>query len=61
MIPRRTRPQNIKPQDWRLVFELARVNGAENYQHELPAQGWDWPKQTYLQTRLEQKRKEQTK
>ena len=52
------RPRSRKPMDWQVIFELARVNGAENYQEYLPVHGRDWPKETWLQTRTEQVRKE---
>lgn len=37
------------------VFHNSRVNGAENFQEQLPVNGWEWPKGTFLQSRLEQK------
>lgn len=40
------------------VMRNSRVNGADNHQEHLPVNGWDWPKATFLQTRLEQKRGE---
>jgi hypothetical protein len=51
--------RKLKPQDWLRVFELARVNGADNNQRLLPNNGWKFPRDTWLQGRLtELKRKD---
>lgn len=38
------------------VFSLSVVNGADNRQDYLPEYKWAWPKDTYLQKRLKEKR-----
>ena len=45
--------------DLQKIFLLSRVNGADNCQELLPVNGWTWPTGTFLQTRLEQLKKEQ--
>jgi hypothetical protein len=37
---------------WQLVFTQSRVNGAEYFGDRLPCNSWDWPKNTFLQRRL---------
>lgn len=41
-----------KPSYWQLVFLQSRVNGATYNGEVLPRLSWDWPKNTYLQSRL---------
>lgn len=54
---------NLKPGDTPIIFERSTVNGADNMQHLLPVQPWEFPKSTWLQrrneSRLEQIHKEQ--
>lgn len=38
---------------WQLVFSQSKVNGAPYYGESLPGRTWDWPKDTYLQRRLQ--------
>lgn len=38
---------------WQLVFLQSRVNGAAYHGERLPGHNWNWPKNTYLQRRLE--------
>ena len=45
--------------DWQKIFSLSVINGNENFQHLLPVNGWEFPKQTWLQKRLDEIRKEQ--
>ena len=42
---------------WQLVFNQSRVNGAEYYGERLPINSWDWPKNTFLQKRLNELKK----
>lgn len=42
-----------KPSFWQLVFLQSKVNGAPYSGEELPGRNWDWPKNTYLQRRLQ--------
>jgi hypothetical protein len=46
----------IEHTNWQRVFRLSVVNGAENFQYLLPEQKIDWPKNTYLQSRLRELR-----
>ena len=39
---------------WQLVFSQSKVNGAPYFGETLPGRTWDWPKDTYLQRRLQQ-------
>jgi hypothetical protein len=39
---------------WQLVFSQSKVNGAPYFGDTLPGRSWDWPKDTYLQRRLQQ-------
>ena len=43
-----------KPSFWQLVFSQSRVNGAPYFGDNLPGRSWEWPKDTYLQRRLQQ-------
>jgi hypothetical protein len=43
---------------WQLVFNQSRVNGAAYFGDRLPCYSWDWPKNTFLQRRLHQLRKQ---
>lgn len=45
-----------KPSYWQLIFSQSKVNGAPYYGESLPGRVWDWPKDTYLQRRLQQVR-----
>lgn len=42
-----------KPSYWQLIFMQSKVNGAVYNGEELPGRNWDWPKDTYLQRRLQ--------
>ena len=46
------------PTDWTTIFSLSVVNGAEYHGDTLPVMGREWPQRTWLQTRLEEVRKE---
>jgi hypothetical protein len=41
-----------KPSYWQLIFLQSKVNGAPYKGEELPGRSWDWPKDTYFQSRL---------
>jgi len=43
-----------KPSYWQLVFSQSKVNGAPYFGENLPGRSWDWPKDTYLQRRLQE-------
>jgi hypothetical protein len=43
---------------WQLVFNQSRVNGAEYFGDQLPCNSWDWPKNTFLQKRLSELKKQ---
>jgi hypothetical protein len=43
-----------KPSFWQVVFAQSKVNGALYIGEQLPNRSWDWPKDTYLQRRLQQ-------
>ena len=45
-----------KPSFWQLVFLQSKVNGAAYYGEELPGRNWNWPKDTYLQRRLQREK-----
>jgi hypothetical protein len=42
-----------KPSYWQLIFLQSKVNGAAYNGEDLPGRNWDWPKDTYLQKRLD--------
>ena len=42
-----------KPSYWQRVFLQSKVNGAMYFGEELPGRNWSWPKDTYLQRRLQ--------
>jgi hypothetical protein len=42
---------------WQLVFNQSKVNGAEYFGDRLPSNCWDWPKDTFLQKRLNELKK----
>ena len=42
--------------DWQKVFIMSTVNGADNCQDMLPSNGWEFPRETWLQKRLEELR-----
>jgi hypothetical protein len=42
---------------WEMVFNQSRVNGAEYFGDRLPCNSWDWPKNTFLQRRLNELKK----
>lgn len=44
----------VKPSYWQLIFLQSKVNGAAYRGEDLPGRNWDWPKDTYLQRRLQQ-------
>jgi hypothetical protein len=45
--------------DWQKIFLLSTVNGADNYQEMLPSNGWQFPRETWLQRRLKELKQEQ--
>jgi len=45
-----------KPSFWQLVFSQSKVNGALYMGEQLPGRNWNWPKNTYLQRRLQRVR-----
>jgi len=47
-------PDLGKQSFWQLVFSQSKVNGAPYFGENLPGRTWDWPKDTYLQRRLQQ-------
>lgn len=48
-----TNSQMGKQSFWQLVFSQSKVNGAPYHGENLPGRTWDWPKDTYLQRRLQ--------
>jgi hypothetical protein len=44
---------------WQLIFMQSKVNGAPYNGEALPGHNWDWPKETYLQRRLQRLRPSQ--
>lgn len=46
--------ETSKQSFWQLVFSQSKVNGAPYFGDSLPGRTWDWPKDTYLQRRLQQ-------
>jgi hypothetical protein len=42
---------------WQLVFNQSKVNGAEYFGDRLPSNSWEWPKDTFLQKRLNELKK----
>ena len=49
-----------KPSYWQLVFLQSKVNGAAYTGEELPGRNWHWPKDTFLQRRLQRDKWNQT-
>ena len=49
----------VKASFWQLVFLQSKVNGALYHGEELPGARWEWPKDTFLQRRLQQARSHQ--
>jgi len=47
---------NTKPSYWQRVFLQSKVNGAAYNGEELPGRNWNWPKDTYLQRRLQREK-----
>jgi hypothetical protein len=45
-----------KPSYWQRVFLQSKVNGAAYTGEELPGRNWNWPKDTYLQRRLQREK-----
>jgi len=45
-----------RPSYWQLVFLQSKVNGAAYTGEELPGRNWNWPKNTYLQRRLQRRK-----
>ena len=43
-----------RPSFWQLVFSQSKVNGAPYSGEQLPGRNWNWPKDTYLQRRLQE-------
>ena len=48
-----TETDTAKPSYWQLIFLQSKVNGASYGGDELLGRNWNWPKDTYLQRRLE--------
>jgi hypothetical protein len=44
--------------DWQKIFIMSTVNGADNCQDMLPRNGWEYPRETWLQKRLEELKEE---
>jgi hypothetical protein len=44
---------------WEMIFKLSKVNGALYLGDTLPPQNWKWPKNTWLQERLRDLRREE--
>jgi hypothetical protein len=42
---------------WQVVFNQSKVNGAEYFGDRLPSHSWEWPKDTFLQKRLNELKK----
>jgi len=40
---------------WQQIFELSKVNGADYHEDSLPVRHFDFPKNTYLQKKMERK------
>ena len=51
-----TETEAEKPSYWQLIFMQSKVNGAAYNGEELPGRNWEWPKDTYLQRRLQKAR-----
>jgi len=45
--------------NWEMIFKLSKVNGALYLGDTLPPQNWKWPKNTWLQERLRDLRREE--
>ena len=45
-----------KPSYWQCIFMQSKVNGAAYKGEDLPGRPWEWPKDTYLQRRLQEYR-----
>lgn len=43
------------------IFLLSKVYGQPNFQENLPVQGREWPRDTFLQRRLSELRREQSR
>jgi hypothetical protein len=50
---RATDSDSAKPSYWQRIFLQSKANGAAYTGEELPGRHWDWPKDTYLQRRLQ--------
>ena len=48
--------ENSKPSYWQLIFSQSKANGAPYTGEMLPGRNWDWPRDTYLQRRLQRVR-----
>ena len=48
-----TNSELAKPSYWQLIFLQSKVNGGTYSGETLPGRNWDWPKDTYLQRRLQ--------
>ena len=46
--------ETARPSYWQLIFMQSKVNGATYNGEKLPGRNWNWPKDTYLQRRLQQ-------
>jgi len=50
---------DLKPGDMITVFYASRLYGGPYLGEHLPQQHWEWPRETWLERRREQMRKEQ--
>lgn len=50
---REVKSTDTEPSYWQLIFMQSKVNGAAYNGEELPGRNWEWPKNTYLQRRLQ--------
>ena len=48
-----TTDESKKPSYWQMVFLQSKANGTNYSEDDLPGGNWVWPKETYLQRRLE--------
>jgi hypothetical protein len=46
---------------WEAIFRQSRVNGGTYDEQSLPQRKWDWPTETWFQTRLERLREVQAR
>lgn len=53
---RLVKPEIARHSFWQRVFLQSKVNGALYFGEQLPGVRWEWPKDTFLQRRLQQAR-----